>query len=167
MPASDPGSGPGLHLDRGHGSRIQTLLASVQDIASSLNRLSAQLDRELELVPPTDPVELQRLQAEVAQLRGSQDARMVIEQAKGMLMAGRRCSDQEAFDVLVAMSQAERRKVREIAAEIVTAAVAGETSGTGETSGPEQVAARVTPANARPGMRIDLDGAGGQVPVGR
>lgn len=162
------------------GHRVHTLLVSVRDLASSLHRLSAQLERELGPVlaggVDTDPepglvrtaeraelerlrAELERLRAELEQLRAAQEARVVIEQAKGMLMAGRRCSDQQAFDLLVGMSQAEQRKVREIAAEIVAAAVHGP-------PGP-LVDTRPTPASVRPGLRIDLDDTGRTVSVGR
>jgi hypothetical protein len=159
--------------------RVQTLLVSVRDLASSLHRLSAQLERELgpvlaggaegEPEPGTEQAadrevraaeraELERLRAELDQLRAAQEARVVIEQAKGMLMAGRRCSDQQAFDLLVGMSQAEQRKVREIAAEIVASAAPRPPA--------QGAAARPTPASVRPGLRIDLDDAGHTLSVG-
>ena len=49
-------------------------------------------------------------------------SRAVIEQAKGMLMAARRCDEDEAFDVLVRASQRENVKLRDIAARIVARA---------------------------------------------
>lgn len=155
------------------GHRVHTLLVSVRDLASSLHRLSAQLERELGPVlaggidsdpePGSDRAaeraELERLRAEVEQLRSAQESRVVIEQAKGMMMAGRRCSDQQAFELLLGMSQAEQRKVREIAAEIVAAAVPGPPT--------QPVGTRPTPASVRPGLRIDLDDTGRTVSVGR
>ncbi|MFD2093552.1 ANTAR domain-containing protein [Blastococcus deserti] len=45
--------------------------------------------------------------------------RAVIEQAKGILMAQRRCDAAEAFNILAAASQRANRKLREIAAAIV------------------------------------------------
>jgi transcriptional regulator with GAF, ATPase, and Fis domain len=45
--------------------------------------------------------------------------RGVIEQAKGILMAQRRCDAAEAFNILAAASQRSNRKLREIAAAIV------------------------------------------------
>jgi GAF domain-containing protein len=45
--------------------------------------------------------------------------RAVIEQAKGILMAQRRCDAAEAFTILAAASQRANRKLREIAAAIV------------------------------------------------
>jgi len=116
----------------GRVSRIQTLLVSVRDIASSLHRLSAQLEREVGPALATsvgaggaqaddgDGSALAALRQENAQLRGSLDARAVIEQAKGMLMARHECSAERAFELLVGLSQSEQRKVRDIAADMVT-----------------------------------------------
>jgi len=50
-------------------------------------------------------------------------SRAVIEQAKGMLMASQRCSEEEAFQLLVAASQRENVKLRDIATRIVSDAV--------------------------------------------
>jgi AmiR/NasT family two-component response regulator len=47
------------------------------------------------------------------------EMRAVIEQAKGMLMAERRISGEEAFTTLVAMSQNRNVKVREVAQQLV------------------------------------------------
>ena len=116
----------------GRVSRIQTLLVSVRDIASSLHRLSAQLEREVRPAlagpahPPGDDGEalsLAALRQENAQLRGALDARAVIEQAKGMLIASHQCSAEEAFELLVDRSQSEQRKVRDIAADMVAGAL--------------------------------------------
>src|SRR5215813_7331815 len=98
----------------GRVSRIQTLLVSVRDIASSLHRLSAQLEREVGPALATtagatggDGTAIAALRQENAQLRGSLDARAVIEQAKGMLMARHDCSAERAFELLVGLSQSE------------------------------------------------------------
>ena len=42
----------------------------------------------------------------------------MIEQAKGVIMAATQCSPDAAFALLVAQSQAENRKLREIAMEL-------------------------------------------------
>ncbi|MGH8934335.1 MAG: ANTAR domain-containing protein [Egibacteraceae bacterium] len=60
-----------------------------------------------------------------AQLGEALDSRAVIEQAKGILMASRRCSEDEAFDPLRAASQAQQRKLRHLAQEVVTNALDG------------------------------------------
>lgn len=53
------------------------------------------------------------------QLRGAMESRAVIEQAKGIVMGSMGCDADAAFDVLRTQSQAENRKLREIAAELV------------------------------------------------
>src|SRR3954469_4729024 len=53
------------------------------------------------------------------QMADAMRSRSVIEQAKGILMAGRRCSADEAFDILVRLSQQSHRKLREVAEALV------------------------------------------------
>jgi AmiR/NasT family two-component response regulator len=48
--------------------------------------------------------------------------RSVIEQAKGIIMAERRCTPEEAFAILSKLSQDTNRKVREIATTLVDGA---------------------------------------------
>jgi GAF domain-containing protein len=55
----------------------------------------------------------------VEQLQNAMRSRAVIEQAKGIVMAERRCTAQEAFDVLVHMSQEQNRKLRDVAQTLV------------------------------------------------
>lgn len=55
----------------------------------------------------------------VEQLQNAMRSRAVIEQAKGIIMADRRCTSEEAFDVLVKMSQDANRKLREVAQDLV------------------------------------------------
>jgi GAF domain-containing protein len=52
-------------------------------------------------------------------LREAMRSRATIEQAKGILMKGSRCSPDQAFQMLVRASQRENRKLRDVAAEIV------------------------------------------------
>ena len=56
---------------------------------------------------------------EIDQLNKAMDSRAAIEQAKGVLMATMRIGPDAAFDVLVAASQRENRKLREIAERLV------------------------------------------------
>ena len=56
------------------------------------------------------------------QLRQAMQSRAVIEQAKGVLMAGRGCSPDEAFAVLVDLSQQTNRKLRVVAESVVAEA---------------------------------------------
>jgi AmiR/NasT family two-component response regulator len=53
-------------------------------------------------------------------------SREVIDQAKGALMARHRITADAAFDRLRERSQAENRKLRDIAAEIVDGATRGD-----------------------------------------
>lgn len=56
------------------------------------------------------------------QLRQAMQSRAVIEQAKGILMGARGCSEQEAFALLVELSQTSNRKLREVAEVLVAEA---------------------------------------------
>jgi AmiR/NasT family two-component response regulator len=59
-------------------------------------------------------------QGQVAeQLQQAMQSRAVIEQAKGILMGQRRCSARDAFDILVRLSQATNRKLRDVAQALV------------------------------------------------
>ncbi len=66
---------------------------------------------------------LYEAQAQVAeQLQQAMQSRAVIEQAKGILMGQRRCTSEEAFDMLVGLSQGANRKLREVAEALVAQA---------------------------------------------
>jgi GAF domain-containing protein len=56
------------------------------------------------------------------QLQVAMESRAVIEQAKGVLMGQRRCTAEEAFDILVKLSQQSNRKLREVAQALVDSA---------------------------------------------
>jgi GAF domain-containing protein len=69
---------------------------------------------------------LYEAQSKVAeQLQAAMQSRAVIEQAKGILMGQRGCSAQEAFDVLVRLSQDTNRKLRDVAQALVDEAAQG------------------------------------------
>jgi GAF domain-containing protein len=61
------------------------------------------------------------------QMQAAMESRAVIEQAKGIIMGGRRCSPDEAFRILSKLSQESNRKLRDVAAALV--ASAGDPSG--------------------------------------
>ena len=61
----------------------------------------------------------------IEQLQEALDSRVVIEQAKGIVMARERCSPDAAFDRLRVQSQHQNRKVREIATELIERVVDG------------------------------------------
>ncbi|MBT2526482.1 ANTAR domain-containing protein [Streptomyces sp. ISL-99] len=62
------------------------------------------------------------MRAEIAQLRQALSSRTVIGQAQGMLMAFGACSADEAWHVLVEVSQRTNIKLREVATALVAAA---------------------------------------------
>ena len=63
---------------------------------------------------------LYEAQSTVAQqLQTAMQSRAVIEQAKGIIMGQRRCRADEAFDVLVRLSQDSNRKLRDVAQALV------------------------------------------------
>jgi AmiR/NasT family two-component response regulator len=55
---------------------------------------------------------------EVEHLHRAMEHRGVIEQAKGVIMSSMGCGPDAAFAVLVAQSQRENRKLREVAVEL-------------------------------------------------
>ncbi|MEU4221386.1 GAF and ANTAR domain-containing protein [Actinoplanes sp. NPDC026623] len=59
------------------------------------------------------------------QMQAAMESRAVIEQAKGIIMAERRCCADEAFLVLSKLSQDSNRKLREVAAALVAQASQG------------------------------------------
>jgi GAF domain-containing protein len=59
------------------------------------------------------------------QLQEAMTSRAVIEQAKGMLMAQRKCDADEAFRLLVALSQQTHRKLRLVAEVLVERSITG------------------------------------------
>ena len=68
---------------------------------------------------------LYQAQGQVAeQLQQAMRSRAVIEQAKGILMGQRRCTAEEAFDILVGLSQATNNKLRDVAEALVAQATA-------------------------------------------
>ncbi len=55
-------------------------------------------------------------------MRTAMASRATIEQAKGLIIAARGCTPDEAFDLLTRMSQNENRKLRDIASSLVESA---------------------------------------------
>ena len=69
--------------------------------------------------PADSSEDLEDCQSEVADLKAALTSRPVIDQAKGILMAERGCSPDEAFAMLSTASQRDNRKVRDIARALV------------------------------------------------
>jgi GAF domain-containing protein len=61
-----------------------------------------------------------------AGLQAAMQSRAQIEQAKGILMAGRHCTSDEAFQLLVQASQRNNEKLRDVAARVVGSQTAPE-----------------------------------------
>ena len=59
------------------------------------------------------------------QLAEALRSRAVIDQAKGILMGARRCTAEEAFDILVRLSQQSQRKLRDVAQALVEETITG------------------------------------------
>ncbi|MER7489141.1 ANTAR domain-containing protein [Streptomyces sp. NPDC126497] len=71
---------------------------------------------------------LERLEQEAGQLRQALASRAVIDQAIGIVQAERRCAPDDAFQILVGISQRSNVKLREIAAALVRRAAAGDSA---------------------------------------
>jgi hypothetical protein len=68
-------------------------------------------------------------QTRAEQLQQALESRIVIEQAKGVLAERMKCDASAAFDLLRRAARSSRRKLPELAAEVVASAAAG---GSGE-----------------------------------
>jgi hypothetical protein len=73
--------------------------------------------------------ELDGLRNELDGLRTALETRGVIEQAKGILMGRHHCDPDQAFAMLVRVSQRSHRKLRAVAAQLVEATVSRSPSG--------------------------------------
>lgn len=65
-------------------------------------------------------VELERLRRERDQLQTALESRVVIEQAKGVLAERLQITAEDAFEVLRSAARSAQRKLREVAAEVVS-----------------------------------------------
>ena len=61
----------------------------------------------------------------IRQLQEALESRVIIEQAKGVVMATERCDPDDAFEILKKRSQRSNRKLRQIAEEIVAGVTTG------------------------------------------
>jgi GAF domain-containing protein len=126
--------GPGRPL-----SAVAVPVSAGDDLVGSLNlyseeqRLPEQATVETaELLGSTvaavlHEVELRSdLQSVATNLEHALESRSTIDQAKGMIMAARRCGPEEAFRVLVKMSSTSNVKLRDVAARLVADATARE-----------------------------------------
>jgi hypothetical protein len=109
-------------------ARVAQLRAETLALADRVSDVSqhAREMRNLPRVGCSHAEQVQRMQTsltalehEIAGLRTAMQTRGVIEQAKGMLMLQRRCDADEAFDVLVHLSQTSHRKLVQVAEALV------------------------------------------------
>ena len=54
-----------------------------------------------------------------SQMQQAMESRAVIEQAKGLIMGQRRCTPEEAFQLLTQASSRSNRKLRDVAADLI------------------------------------------------
>jgi hypothetical protein len=98
------------------------MTAAMRAAALALEQLAARLDSNTNIrqVGSGDPRDdWETLQEENRQLREALDSRATIERAKGMLMALRGCSEQEAFKILATAARRQHRKVRLVAEDLL------------------------------------------------
>jgi N-acyl-D-aspartate/D-glutamate deacylase len=125
------------------GQTPQALLAVVEELAESLAVVSAQLRHQMLVRPSLEAdlrSELEATRAELARLRESLGSRALIEQAKGMLMPVAGTDAEGAFALLLETSRMKRRKVRDLALELVSAAERGLTPVTDFVAGVQSTA---------------------------
>jgi hypothetical protein len=56
-------------------------------------------------------------------MRRAMETRAAIEQAKGILVAQHHCTPEQAFELLIRMSQTTHRKLRDCATDLVTSTI--------------------------------------------
>jgi AmiR/NasT family two-component response regulator len=98
------------------------------ELEVEIERLHELIDRLVETAATAadDVVDVQRAHADVVMnLEILAAARDVIGQAKGILMATKRCTAETAFEQLKAQSKRENRKLVKVAAEVVREAERG------------------------------------------
>ncbi|MFJ3162866.1 ANTAR domain-containing protein [Streptomyces kanasensis] len=109
---------------------VTGLLVQVEDVTAGQARGARLPDG-----PAADRGRLAALETENAQLRTALRSRATIDQAVGIVMAERRVGPDEAFRILVSLSQHTNVKLRDVAAAMVHRTADGGTGGTGRTGG--------------------------------
>lgn len=99
-------------------------------MSTSFSRIAARKARStLTRLPARHGVpaaEVERLQEEVSDLRRALASRGVIDQARGLVMAWARCDSEQAWHILVQVSQHSNVKLRIVAHHLVGTAATGE-----------------------------------------
>ncbi|MFI7589601.1 ANTAR domain-containing protein [Spongisporangium articulatum] len=119
-------------------ARVESLMASVQQLVRTLTTRGAELEQEVALAfyQGDDAGSTGRLQVENERLRRILGDRAVIEQAAGVLMAQRGCSAEHAHEVLMARARVQRRGLHEVARELVDEVAGEDEEPLDEDSGP-------------------------------
>lgn len=101
--------------------RVVSALAAYQDLLDSGEVSTASAREHAEAVQSLLAVveSRERLADEVAHLRRALETRPTIDQAKGVIMADRRCSPEEAFEMLRKVSMDSNVRLADVAAAIV------------------------------------------------
>lgn len=108
LPVADVSACMNLYVDEGRRALPPEVRRRVEEFAEHAAPIVAIAVRRAEQQQLND------------QLVAALSSRTVIDQALGVLMAQERCSAERAFDMLRRHSQNTNRKLREVAAEIVT-----------------------------------------------
>lgn len=109
------------------GRRAVGVVHSVEDVTTFWTALLGQeMPTAGIVVPPVlaraltrNALAYERAGQEVAELRVALESRVVIEQAKGVLIGRHGCSPEEAFAELRTIARSSRRPLREVAFEVV------------------------------------------------
>jgi hypothetical protein len=129
-------------------NRVVALLYQVEDVTpleEDLQRVMERYRDAMQEDPPTDAdarrfadaarafarsaTDYHAMAAEVMHLRRALTSRATIDQAKGIIMAERRCTPEAAFDLLARLSQDTHVRVVDVAAALVYKAQAPRTKG--------------------------------------
>lgn len=118
--------------ERGARSSLSIPIPVQQQVLAALNLYSVEVDgfsdddvvRAKEIasyaaVAVSNAHDYEAVAKRAAQLEEAMRSRAIIEQAKGVIMATTRCTADDAFALLRQQSQAENRKLREVAQEVV------------------------------------------------
>jgi two-component system, response regulator / RNA-binding antiterminator len=110
---------PALGLS-GHGTGEPTLAAHGVDPDAEL-RMAPQAQAAYAQAVNRNEQAYRQKAEEAEQLRHALASRVVIEQAKGAVMASRRCAPEEAFEILRTLARRSQRNIHEVAADVLDA----------------------------------------------
>ena len=121
-------SGSGKHSSR-DAARFQALWAQSRALVLASEQARARVEATREQILRGRSRREVLHDSAFARLAAKQETMPVIEQAKGIVMAQRRCGPEEAFDVLRQVSQRTNIKVHVLAAQLVKAIASSKDGG--------------------------------------